>query len=135
MQYATYYNSPLGKILIAADEIGLTGLWFEGQKYFAYTFESDYRIGDLPVLKAAKRWLDIYFSGKDPNKKPLKRVLNHLYGTPFQVAVWMSIMKIPYGTTATYGEIAKIISPKMSAQAVGNALKNNPVFNKEETWH
>ena len=130
MQYATYYDSPLGKILLAADEIGLTGSWFEGQKYFANTFESEYKIGNLPVLDFAKHWLDIYFSGQNTDNIPFPRT--HLYGTEFQIAVWHSIIKTPYGTTTTYGEIARKISnqknsPRMLARAVGNAIAHNSI--------
>ena len=67
MQYTSQYKSPLGNILLAADEIGLTGLWFEGQKYFALYLDKEHKEKDLPVLQEAKRWLDIYFAGKEPN--------------------------------------------------------------------
>ncbi len=70
MTYIQHYDSPLGGILLAADEIGLTGLWFEGQKYFARDL-SDVRIEqETPVLAEAKRWLDIYFTGKEPDFLP-----------------------------------------------------------------
>lgn len=67
MQYTSQYKSPLGNILLAADEIGLTGLWFEGQKYFALYLDKEHKEKDLPVLQEAKKWLDIYFAGKEPN--------------------------------------------------------------------
>lgn len=104
MQYTSQYKSPLGNILLAADEIGLTGLWFEGQKYFALYLDKEHKEKDLPVLQEAKRWLDIYFTGKEPNfKLPL-----HFIGTPFQNEVWEILYAIPYGQTKTYGEIAQI---------------------------
>lgn len=128
MQFTTEYSSPLGDILLAADEIGLTGLWFLGQKYFALSLEKDNERKEIPVLKQAKHWLDIYFSGKDPEfTVPL-----HLQGTDFQKEVWDILCAIPYGQTATYKEIAKQIALKrgiahMSAQAVGGAVGHNPV--------
>lgn len=128
MQFTTEYSSPLGDILLAADEIGLTGLWFLGQKYFALSLEKDNEQKEIPVLKQAKQWLDIYFSGKDPDfTVPL-----HLQGTDFQKEVWDILCAIPYGQTATYKEIAKQIALKrgiahMSAQAVGGAVGHNPV--------
>ena len=108
MQYTSQYKSPLGNILLAADEIGLTGLWFEGQKYFALYLDKEHKEKDLPVLQEAKRWLDIYFAGKEPNfKLPL-----HFIGTPFQNEVWEILYAIPYGQTKTYGEIAQILAAK-----------------------
>lgn len=128
MQYTSQYKSPLGNILLAADEIGLTGLWFEGQKYFALYLDKEHKEKDLPVLQEAKRWLDIYFAGKEPNfKLPL-----HFTGTPFQNEVWEILYAIPYGQTKTYGEIAQILAgkkglAKMSAQAVGGAVGHNEI--------
>ena len=128
MQYTSYYSSPLGNILLAADEIGLTGLWFEGQKYFALRLDKEHEERENPMLNTAKRWLDEYFAGKEPDfSVPL-----HLTGTDFQKDVWEILGTIPYGHTMTYGEIAKCMAAKkgvshMSAQAVGGAVGHNPV--------
>ncbi|MDO4289422.1 MAG: methylated-DNA--[protein]-cysteine S-methyltransferase [Eubacterium sp.] len=128
MQYISHYSSPLGRILLAADDIGLTGLWFEGQKYFALYLDREHKEKELPVLKKAKQWLDIYFLGKEPDfTVPL-----HFTGTAFQNEVWEILCTIPYGQTMTYGEIAKQIAakrglPRMSAQAVGGAVGHNEV--------
>ncbi|MCM1468476.1 MAG: methylated-DNA--[protein]-cysteine S-methyltransferase [Alistipes sp.] len=128
MQYTSKYKSPLGGILLAADETGLTGLWFEGQKYFALYLDKENEEKELPVLKQAKRWLDIYFSGMEPDfKVPL-----HFTGSPFQNEVWEILYEIPYGQTTTYGEIAKRLAKKrglarMSSQAVGGAVAHNEI--------
>ena len=128
MQYTTTYESSLGSILLAADEIGLTGLWFEGQKYFALYLHKEHEEKALPVFEEAKRWLDIYFSGKDPDfKLPL-----HFTGTDFQNEVWEILYSIPYGKTMTYGEVAKLLAKnrgivRMSAQAVGGAVGHNEI--------
>lgn len=55
MQYISHYSSPLGNILLAADETGLTGLWFEGQRYFALYLDKVYEEKELPVLKRMKQ--------------------------------------------------------------------------------
>lgn len=128
MQYTSKYVSPLGNILLAADETGLTGLWFEGQKYFALYLDKNHEEKDLPVFKEARRWLDIYFTGKEP---PFKLPL-HFTGSPFQNEVWKILYSIPYGKTMTYGEIAQILAqkrglPRMSAQAVGGAVGRNEI--------
>ena len=128
MQYISHYHSPIGDILLAADDIGVTGLWFEGQKYFALHLDKEHQEKDLPVFTETKRWLDIYFSGKEPDfTVPL-----HFKGTDFQKEVWEILCSIPYGKTMTYGEIAKKIAFKrglkhMSAQAVGGAVGHNPI--------
>lgn len=64
MQYISYYHSPIGNILLASDNIGLTGLWFENQKYYAYNLDQEHQEKELPIFEQTKKWLDIYFSGK-----------------------------------------------------------------------
>ena len=66
MIYISTYLSPLGNSLLAADDIGLTGLWFEGQKYFANTLPDTRIVQETKILTEAKKWLDIYFSGVEP---------------------------------------------------------------------
>ena len=164
MPYTAKYRSPMGEILLAADEAGLTGLWFEGQKYYArcldsehmekehsmeedhsmeknYSMEENHSTGkshsidenssmekELPALEMAKTWLDIYFSGKEPDFMPPI----HLTGSPFRLSVWKLLQQIPYGKTMTYGELARRIAGQrgishMSAQAVGGAVGHNPI--------
>ncbi len=85
------YQPPLGDILLAVDEIGLTGLWFEGQKYFALYLDKEHEEKKLPVFEQAKKWLDIYFSGKEPDFE----VPFHFTGTEFQNEVWSILYSIP----------------------------------------
>ena len=92
MTYTQHYDSPLGGILLAADEEGLTGLWFDGQKYFARTLPKEYAESETPVLCEAKRWLDIYFSGREPDFTPPL----HPVGSAFQQAVWALLLEIPW---------------------------------------
>ena len=66
MIYTQHYESPLGGILLAADETGLTGLWFDGEKYYADNLAAEHEARDTQALGAAKRWLDVYFAGKEP---------------------------------------------------------------------
>ncbi len=128
MMYTCNYQSPLGDILIAADEVGLTGLWFEGQKYFANTLSDERIEKDTEILMKAKEWLDVYFSGKEPKVTPPL----HPSGSEFRRAVWKILLEIPYGQTMTYGEIARRMAEmknvsRMSAQAVGGAVGHNEV--------
>lgn len=122
MLFLTHYASPLGPILLAADETGLTGLWFEGQKYFPSFLGVDYQEKETPVLTETARWLDVYFSGKDPDILPPL----HPQGSPFRQAVWNILLTIPRGQTMTYGEIARRLGVR-SAQAVGGAVGHNPI--------
>ena len=128
MEYIHHYDSPLGGLTIASDGKGLTGLWFDGQKYFAEGLDQEYEEKDLPIFEQTDRWLDIYFGGRDPGFTPPL----HMKTTPFRKAVWEILLTIPYGRTMTYGEIAeKIIKKKglsrMSAQAVGGAVSHNAI--------
>ena len=129
MTYLQTYSSPLGELLLAADETGLTGAWFEGQKYFARTLTGERIERETSVLAEAKRWLDRYFSGEAPDRLPPL----HPQGSDFQKAVWELLVRIPYGRTVTYGELAAALAAqqqgraRMSAQAVGGAVGHNPI--------
>lgn len=133
MQAISHYDSPLGKILITADDAGVTGLWFQDQPNAKQRPQVERTITDeSPEADAfcdqTKHWLDIYFSGQEPEFMPTL----HAVGTPFQLAVWQILRQIPYGQTMTYGEIAQLIATqhnrsRMSAQAVGGAVGRNPI--------
>ncbi len=128
MQYIDHYESPLGGILLAADDIGLTGLWFEGQKYFARNLDRHYKEQNLPVFEQTHSWLNDYFSGIKPHHAPSL----HLIGTDFQISVWEILQSIGYGQTTTYGAIAREIAARegkkhMAAQAVGGAVGHNNI--------
>ena len=128
MTSTQHYDSPLGGILLAADDVGLTGLWFDGQKYFARGLSNERIVQETSVLAEAKRWLDIYFTGKAPDFTPPL----HPIGSAFRRSVWEILLQIPYGQTATYGEIARQLAKKqglerMSAQAVGGAVGHNKI--------
>ena len=123
MRYRVVYKTPekFSNIILESDGECLTGLWFENLP--------EYSQNDLVLFGDAVRWLDIYFSGRDPGFTPDYR-LDGL--TPFQKSVAEVMLKIPYGKTTTYGAIASEIAkerglPKMSAQAVGGAVGRNPI--------
>lgn len=138
MIYTKQYLSPLGIMTIACDDNAVIGLWFNAQKYFGEfytgTNEKFATIGTKkeeqrhPLLEETKNWLDIYFSGREPNfLPPLK-----YESTRFRKIVCDIMLTIPYGDTMTYGEIAKIVAKelrieRMSAQAVGGAVGHNPI--------
>ena len=106
MQYISYYHSPMGRMLLTGDVIGLTGVWFDGAQYSVDCLEDDQEEKELPVFGQTKEWLNIYFSGGKPDFTPYL----HMIGSAFQLAVWEILLQIPYGKTTTYGEIASKIA-------------------------
>lgn len=128
MNYMLRYASPLGGITMTGEGDALTGLWFDGQKYSNNILVSDRVEKHLPVFNKTIKWLDIYFSGGIPDFTPAISIES----TAFRKAVWNILLTIPYGSTMTYGEIAKKIAlrqgmKRMSAQAVGGAVGHNPI--------
>ena len=129
MIYISKYESKLGNILLASDGINLTGLWFEGQKYYLSNIKEEIEEKELLIFKQTKLWLGKYFEGKEVSPKALKLKPE---GTDFRKEVWKILCQIPYGKTTTYKEIADTIAKltkkkKMSAQAVGGAVGRNPI--------
>ena len=124
MDYTFHYESPLGGITLASDGEHLIGLWFDGQAHFAETLAPENVEASLPVFDQTVRWLDVYFGGCVPNFTPPLRMRT----TAFRRAVWETLLTIPYGQTATYGEIAARMGlPPMSARAVGGAVGHNAI--------
>lgn len=122
MDFIRRYDSPLGPLTLASDGAALTELRLDDPDGCTETKK------ELPVFRQTVRWLDIYFSGKEPDFTP---PLNLRTG-PFRREVWEIMLTIPYGKTMTYGEIAKEIARrhglgKMSAQAVGGAVGHNAI--------
>lgn len=130
MIYTSYYNSPVGKLLLASKNNKLIGVWIENQKYYLSNLkEKMQKKDDEEILIKTKNWLDRYFENKNPHISELDI---EPIGTDFSKKVWIILCTIPYGKVITYGEIAKKISKamnkdKMSAQAVGNAVAHNPI--------
>jgi len=127
MTYLMTMPSPVGMLHLASDGESITGLWIEGQKYFAATLGTDTEENAaLPVFRQAKAWLDAYFA-KDtlPPLPPLNPK-----GSAFRQKVWEQLLAIPYGKTVTYGDIAKTLKANgvsAAAQAVGGAVGHNPI--------
>ena len=124
---AAPYDSPLGRLWLSADDIGVTGVWFEEEKDAA-CFRAPDTARETPILAETKRWLDVYFRGEAPDFMPPL----HPTGSAFRQKVWRILRRIPYGTTRTYGDIAAEIAReegagKMSAQAVGGAVGHNEI--------
>lgn len=127
MLYTSHYASPLGGMTLVSDGTALVGLYFDGQKYAAEGLDATRTQKNLPIFEEARRWLDVYFSGRKPDFMPALAP----HGTAFQQSVWEILRTIPYGETTTYGAIARRIEQntgcRMSAQAVGGAVGRNPI--------
>ena len=128
MDYTYHYTSPIGGITMASNGESLTGLWFDGQKYFASTLSQRHVEKQLPIFDRTCEWLDLYFSGKCPDFIPPV----FMYVSNFRRDVYEILMTIPFGETMTYKEVADLIAKKhriisMSAQAVGGAIAHNPI--------
>ena len=124
MYYRCQYHSPVGILTIASRGDSITGLWFEEQAHFAAGHRDPIDKPDLSVFQAAFQWLDCYFAGEIPTYSDLPLQPS---GTVFQQKIWEILLQIPYGQTITYGQIAKMLSPTISAQAVGRAVGRNPI--------
>lgn len=119
------HKTPLGEIVLAAEDEAVIGLWFRGQRYeFAALKGQWVENPESALLQEAARWVDAYFERRrpDPCALPL-----HPTGTPFRERVWRQLLRIPYGTTTTYGALAQTLGMPGGAQAVGGAVGHNPI--------
>ena len=126
MVYAVY-DSPLGTILILAENCFLTGVYLSSQNRSLPPDAAQNNTS--PVITKCIHWLDDYFAGKAPNPSLLPI---HPSGTAFQQKCWALLQQIPYGHTVTYKDLAHHLakdspSGKMSCQAVGQAIRKNPI--------
>ena len=126
MTYTATYISPLGSIVIESDGKAITSLRFSNEQASAVSTAEEKASKEAatapPIIAETIQWLDDYFAGKRPCNVPR---LNP-QGTAFQKRVWTALFTIRYGSTKTYGEIARIVDCR-SAQAVGQAVGANPI--------
>ncbi|MBO7594853.1 MAG: methylated-DNA--[protein]-cysteine S-methyltransferase [Salinivirgaceae bacterium] len=125
MTFTSIYTTPAAfdNLLLTSDGEVLTGV------HFVKSGNAEKSSDTLPVFKDVSHWLDIYFSGREPDFTPDFRIDN---ATPFRKDVLEFLQEIPFGKTVTYGDIAAQIAKKhgiekMSAQAVGGAVGWNPI--------
>ena len=146
------YDSPIGRLTLAARGGALVGLWVAGQRFFGSPYgideasarsaldltspdsreavlaEAGWDEADARALGAAVAWLDGYFAGEDASPATIPLAPE---GTDFQKRVWQAMDAIPYGATRTYGQIVEHLREAgvpASAQAVGGAVGRNPLL-------
>lgn len=146
------YDSPIGRLTLAARDGALVGVWVAGQRFFGRPYGIDEAVArsavdltspdsrdsvraeagwdeaDARALHAAASWLDGYFAGEAPSPACVPLAPE---GTDFQRHVWEEMSEIPYGATRTYGHLAATLRDAdvpASAQAVGGAVGRNPLL-------
>lgn len=130
MEYTLHYRSPLGPMLIASSRAYITGIWFEGQEHFAETLDPRHKEDPgRPILKDAKRWLDLYFARKHPLGFP-----------PYKIA-WRNdatgqihdkICFVSYGGARSYQWVADVVNTtqskvRVTADQVKEVCDRNPL--------
>ncbi|MEE3409263.1 MAG: MGMT family protein, partial [Erysipelotrichaceae bacterium] len=103
MGHYSFFETILGRLVLLEEDGFLCGLYFEDQglSYEGYTYQKD-----LAVFEKSEKWLKDYFDGRIPEEVPLLR----FKGTQFQKDVWQALMKIPYGETLRYKDLAEQIA-------------------------
>lgn len=119
----THFDSPLGRMLLAATDLGLAGVWFEGQKHgpdpSGWPEDPAH-----PVLAEAAAQLRAYFAGE---RDGFDLPLDLQAGTPFQQSVWNALRAIPNGGTTSYAQLARGLGRAQAARAIGAAVGRNPL--------
>lgn len=123
MKHYDFYDGPQGRMLLVANDEGLCGVYFDGQKYLPDVDPEWRHEPDHAVVRQAKRELAQYFGGE---RWRFETVLAP-EGTPFQRSVWKAISTVAFGETITYGELARRAGSAGSARAAGAATGRNPI--------
>ena len=127
-------ETPIGRMMMASDGEGLTELcledWWWATDHQAVLDSNRESDSEPDVFRITREWLTAYFAGERPGSDQVPPL--HPAGTPFQHEVWNLVAEIPYGMTVSYGELAAELAERrgggrMAAQAVGGAVKRNPV--------
>lgn len=120
----TRYASPLGPMIVAATAHGLAGVWFDGQRHLPDVTQWPQADAQHPVLANAVRQLGEYFAG---TRTQFDLPLDLQGGTPFQQSVWHALLRIPSGSTDSYGALSERIGRPAAVRAVGAAVGRNPL--------
>ncbi|MBC3862009.1 methylated-DNA--[protein]-cysteine S-methyltransferase [Undibacterium jejuense] len=119
----TEFDSPLGRLTLAASELGLAGVYFEDHRHFK-GMDGWQRTDDVDTLNLATQQLGEFFAG---TREQFDLPLDFSAGTPFQQQVWRALQAIPFGATLSYGDLARQIENPQAVRAVGAANGRNPI--------
>ena len=122
MKHYDFYDGPQGRMLLVANDGGLCGVYFDGQKYLPQ-IDPAWRRDTNATLRQAKRELAQYFG----HERWRFEIALAPEGTPFQRSVWKAISTVAFGETITYGELARRAGSPGSARAAGAATGRNPI--------
>ena len=117
-------DTPLGKVTVWATPLGLAGLWFEDDQKHLPRFDALGPLGQHPWLARTEEQLKAYFAGE---RVVWDVPLDLSDGTPFQQGVWRELLRIDYGATTNYGQIAQALHKPKASRAVGAAVGRNPL--------
>lgn len=120
----TSYDSPMGRVILAASDNHLVGVWFDGQRHQPDTSTWPFAASDHPVLQQARTQLTEYFAG---HRTSFELPLELGTGTGFQQDVWRALLKVPRGATRSYGALSVDIGKPTAVRAVGGAIGRNPL--------
>lgn len=118
-----FYESPCGQMLLVARDEGLSGVYFEGQKYYPSIDPTWRRDEQQSLIAQARRELTEYFAGK---RQRFELALAP-EGTPFQRSIWQAIARVGFGETISYGQLAQSAGYPGKARAAGAATGRNPL--------
>ena len=119
-----HWTSPIGDLLLVADAVALRGVWFADQKGIPADALQAPQAPAHPVLSAARRELEEYFSGQ---RTQFDVQVQAWGGTAFQHGVWQALQTVPYGQTTSYGALAAQLGRPRAVRAVGGAVGRNPL--------
>jgi methylated-DNA-[protein]-cysteine S-methyltransferase len=117
-------DTPLGPLWLFLTNRGLTGLKFVGEGPVSLLADDSLPLRLMPFIETARRGLDAYFNGVPTDFADLTLAPQ---GTPFQRRVWRQLRRIPYGSTISYGELARRVGNPKASRAVGQATGANPI--------
>lgn len=123
-RYFTQTSSPLGQITLVTTEVGLCGLYLEGQRHWPKDAQTWVRDDHGARFDPALMALAKYFMGKSTT---FALPLDLVTGTEFQQKVWQALQEIPSGQTWTYGQLAEHLGKPAAVRAVGAAVGRNPL--------
>ena len=123
----TAFQSPLGRMTLAATDAGLAGVWFDEQRHLPPELSTASRWphnAKHPVLIETAEQLAQYFAGQ---RRVFDLPLDLWGGTVFQQRVWQALLRIAPGHTTSYGNMSRAIANPTAVRAVGAAVGRNPI--------